>query len=697
MKMRTPFKRNRDKTPTDVRPPRRRSLRKPIIGLALVSLALLIAAGLYWRPWSTTASAEVPTAPVVRGDIQVTVESSGTVKPAQSVDLFFQSSGKVKEVEVEQNQQVKAGQVLARLDDRDLRLQVQQAEADLKTAESQLETTAEGDTTPEKVAEAQAAIRGAQAQLDKARTGNVTAADIANAEAVVRAAEAQLVKAQTGNVTAADIANAEAAIRAAEAQVQKAQSGPTPDAISAAQTTLRLAEQNYEKVAANASAAKTTAQQTMDKAADSVRLAQEAYSSAFWDNQQAQDGRDPRTGQKFINDNEGDAKKREYEEALRNAQLQLSQAETSLEQAKVAYENARQQEINDVATAQAQIDDARVQLDELTKGPKAPDVTTAQAQLDQARAQLQKLKQGGTAADIAAARAQLDQARAQLQKLRQGGTAADIAAARAQVEQLQAGLEGLRAPVPENDIERADAAVAQAAARVEAAKLKLDQAVLEAPFEGTITAMSAVPGSYVSTGGAGSSAFTLVDLSSLHLDVSLSESDVARVQNGQTVIISFDALPDQTFEGKVTAISPTAQEQNSVVTYLVRVDFDAKDAAIKVGMTASASFIVEQKQGVIQVPNRAIQTIGQDKIVKVMYEGKLATVRVQTGTTNGTVTEIVTCVDTKNQCLREGDKVSTMTLADETSGGADQGNSLIQIGPNTGARPAGPPISRPLP
>ncbi|HEY0606171.1 MAG TPA: efflux RND transporter periplasmic adaptor subunit [Herpetosiphonaceae bacterium] len=671
MKTRTPFKRNQDKAPTDVRPPRRRSLRKPIIGIVLAGLALLIAAGLYWRPWNTTASAEPPTAPVVRGDIQVTVESSGTVKPAQSVDLFFQSNGKVKDVEVEQNQKVKAGQVLARLDDRELRLQVQQAEADLKTAESQLETTAEGDTTPQKVAEAEAAIRGAQAQLQKARTGNVTAADIANAEAVVRAAEAQLQKAQTGNVTAADIANAEAAVRAAEAQLQKAQTGATPDAISAAETALRTAEQNYQKVAANASAAKTTAQQTMEKAADSVRLAQEAYSSAFWDNQQAQNGVDPRTGQKFTTDGQKDAQQRQYEEALRNAQLQLSQAETSLEQAKVAYENARQQEINDVANAQAQIDDARVKLNELNKGPKAPDVATAQAQLDQARAQLQKL--------------------------RQGGTAADIAAARAQVEQLQAGLEGLRAPVPENDIERADAAVAQAAAKVEAAKLKLDQAILEAPFDGTITAMSAVPGSYVSTGGAGSSAFTLVDLSSLHLDVSLSESDVARVQTGQTVIISLDALPEQSFEGKVTSISPTAQEQNSVVTYLVRVDFDAKDADVKVGMTASASFIVEQKQGVIQVPNRAIQSIGQDKVIKVLYQGKLATVRVQTGTTNGAMTEIVKCVDTNNQCLKEGDKVSTATLADEINGGADQGNSLIQIGPNTGARPAGPPVSRPLP
>jgi HlyD family secretion protein len=696
MKMGLPFKRNKDKTPKDVRPARR-SKRTPIIGAALLVLALVAAAAAYWQPWKPAASAEVATVPVVRGDIEVTVESSGTVRPAQSVELFFQTSGKIEKVEVEQNQKVKSGQVLARLDDRDLRLQVQQAEADLKTAQSNLEATTEGDTTPQKVAEAQAAVRGAEAQLQKARTGNITAADIAQAEANVRQAEAQLQKARTGNITAADIAQAEAAVRQAEAQLQKAKMGPAPDAVSTAETALRQAEQNYQKVAANASAAKTTAQKDMEKAADTLRLAQEAYSSAFWDNQQAQDGRDPRTGQKFINSNEGDAKKREYEEALRNAQIQLSQAEASVEQAKVAYENARQQEINDVANAQAQVDDARVKLNEVMKGPKAPDVSAAQAQVDQARAQLAKLKQGGTAADIAAAKAQVDQARAQLAKLKQGGTAADIAAAKAQVEQLRASLEGLRAPVPETDLEKADASLSQAAARLEAAKLKLDQAILEAPFDGTITAMSAVPGSYASSGGAGSSAFTLVDLSSLHLDVNLSESDVARVKVGQTVAISFDALPEQNFEGKVTSISPTAQEQNSVVTYLVRVDFDPKEADIKVGMTASTSFIVEQKQAVIQVPNRAIQSVGPIKTIQVLYKEKLETIRVETGITNGTVTEIVKCVDTGNQCLQPGDKIANSPTRTETDGGADQGNSLIQIGPDTGARPQGPPVSRPLP
>ncbi|MDP9315749.1 MAG: efflux RND transporter periplasmic adaptor subunit, partial [Chloroflexota bacterium] len=75
-----------------------------------------------------------------------------------------------------------------------------------------------------------------------------------------------------------------------------------------------------------------------------------------------------------------------YADALRNAELQLSQAQSRLEQSKVAADNARQQEATDIASAQSQVDDAQVQLDELLKGPKPADVATAQAQLDQARA-----------------------------------------------------------------------------------------------------------------------------------------------------------------------------------------------------------------------------------------------------------------------------------------------------------------------
>jgi HlyD family secretion protein len=683
--------------------------------------------------------AQASSVPVTSGDIEVTVESSGSAQAARSLNLAFQASGQIREVLVKPGARVSAGQPLARLDDQELRLKLQQAEADLKTAQARLVEAREGAATPQDTAQAEAQVRSAEAQLAKTRTGNTTAADIASAEAQLRSARAQLAKTRTGNTTAADIASAEAQLRSAEAQLQRtsvntsadiaqaeaalrsaearlqaAQRGPAPDQVSAAQRRLTDAQQTYQKTAAAAASTKATAEQAMHQAADTVRLAQQDYSTAYWDNQQAQSGIDPKTGQRFnekdqagniTNPANEELVKQQYAEALRTAEIQLRQAESRLEQAKIAFETAKQQEIADVAQAQAAIDDAQVQLDELMKGPQDTSVAEAQAQVDQARAQLrklrqgsradavqaqaavdqaraqlQKLRQGGTAADIAQAQAQVDQAEAQLRKQRQGGTAADIAQAQAQVDQSRAALEQLTAPKPESEIAQAEAGVAQAEAGVTAARLALAQATLVAPFSGTVATVNVVPGSYTTTGAAtANAAMTIVDTSAMRLEINLSETDVARVKPGQNASITFDALEGQVITGTVESVAPTATEEQNVVTYLVQVAFNPGDVPVKVGMSASATITVERHTNVIQVPTRAIQSQGPAKIINVLY-GSAETpvaVRVQTGATNGAFTEIVTCVQTGNQCLRPGDKVQVPMPGPGTKSAAPSGGDFI--------------------
>ncbi|MGF2075952.1 efflux RND transporter periplasmic adaptor subunit, partial [Enterococcus casseliflavus] len=79
----------------------------------------------------------------------------------------------------------------------------------------------------------------------------------------------------------------------------------------------------------------------------------------------------------------------------------------------------------------------------------------------------------------------------------------------------------------------------------------------------------------------------LIDRSTLHVDMALSENDVARVQIGQPVTITIDALDDWAAQGKVSYIAPAATISNGVVTYPVRVSFPDGDARVKVGMTAN--------------------------------------------------------------------------------------------------------------
>lgn len=672
----------------------------------LLMVALVLSACAAAAPPNGAAS---DTTTVKRGTLRVTVSSSGTVQPVQSADLTFGATGTVEKVLVTEGQVVKRGQDLAALDPRDLDQQVVQMEANLQTAEARLEQARSGNATEQDLASQQAALKSAQAQLDKARTGNttaadiaaaeagvrsaqagltrartgnVTAADIANAEAAVRAAEASLQRAKTGNVTAADIANAEAAVRAAEASLAAAQRGPAPDQVSAAQSRLTQAQQAYQKTAAAASASKTSAQQSMEQAADSVRLAQEAYSSAFWDNQQAQSGVDPRTGDRFVTDSSEDVAQQQYAEALRQAEIQLRQAESRLEQAKVTFETSKQQEINDVATAQAQVDDAQTQLDELLKGPKdttvaqaqaqvdqaraqlqklqqggsAADVASAQAQVDQARAQLQKLRQGGTAADIAAARAQVDQAAAQLQKLRQGGSASDIASAQAQVDQAQAQFEKLSAGSSESDISIAEAGLSQARAQLQSAKLSRDKAVLKAPFDGVVTGVNVDVGDSATSAGTTGAPITIVDDSKLHLDVNVSERDVAQLRKGQSAQVVIDALGSEVITGTLSYVAPAATVVQNVTTYLVRIDLPKQNEAIRVGMNASVEIATLEKADALIIPASAVRSEGSKRFVRIKQGDTFVDREIRIGLGNDVEVEVVSG-------LNEGDQIAVLGSA----------------------------------
>ena len=90
---------------------------------------------------------------------------------------------------------------------------------------------------------------------------------------------------------------------------------------------------------------------------------------------------------------------------------------------------------------------------------------------------------------------------------------------------------------------------------------------------------------------------------------------------------------------------------------------DNADPAIQPGMTANLNVIVDQKDNALVVPNRAIRSQGQQKVVTVMHEGQQITIPVQVGMTDGTNTEI-----TSND-LREGDQVVISATAATSNGG----------------------------
>ena len=147
--------------------------------------------------------------------------------------------------------------------------------------------------------------------------------------------------------------------------------------------------------------------------------------------------------------------------------------------------------------------------------------------------------------------------------------AANINAAKAQMEQAKAQLDLLKAGATAEQIAVAEAGVKQAQVAVDTAKAQLDKLQLIAPFDGTIGTV------YVRSGEVaqpGQSIVTLGDLGSLRVETTdLSETDVARVKEGQPVKVTFDALPGKTISGKVTRIAPMSTPGQSAVNYIVTV------------------------------------------------------------------------------------------------------------------------------
>jgi HlyD family secretion protein len=570
-------------------------------GILLIVLAIIAAVLLSTRR-SSSAGTAAATTPVTSGPIVASVAGTGSVAAAQALDLAFQTNGTVTQVLVKAGDLVQPGQVLARLDDRDLQLQVGSAQASLQSAQARLAQAQQGNATPQDLAAAQASLANAQANLQKTRSGNTTAADIAGAQAQLRSAQAQL----------------------------DALKNPSPANRSSAELKLKQAQNNLDSTRTSASAAKTNAELSMRQAAESLTKAQASYATAKqnWDYVQ-ETGADPAnpkttnptTGQSSKN-KLNDVQKRQYYDTFVQAEATMHSAEQALTAAQVSYDKARQDEVTQIQQAEASLADAQQQLDALTN-PSTNDLVQAQASVDQARANLQKLRQGGSSADIAAAQANVDQSQANLEKLTAPGTATDLA-----VQQ---------------------AAVAQAEQALAQARLKLDNAALKAPFAGIVTGVNIVPGSSAATSTA---AVSLIDRSTLHVDMSLSENDVAQVQLDQPVTLTIDALKDWKADGKVSYIAPSATVNNSVVTYLVRVSFPDSDARVKVGMTANTSIVVATKDNALLVPNSALLPNGAGYAVQVPNAGGgTREVVVQTGLTDGTQTEIISGLKAGDQVI----------------------------------------------
>ena len=257
---------------------------------------------------------------------------------------------------------------------------------------------------------------------------------------------------------------------------------------------------------------------------------------------------------------------------------------------------------------------------------------------------------------------------------------------------------------------------------LETAEDRLGKAVIVAPFSGFITSVNVDGGDEVKRGTV---AVTLADPDRFEAEVMVSEMDIFRVTLGQAASVQVDAMPALSLPAEVIHISPTATIQSGVVNYQVKVEVQSleiiqqkppvtrqeaapgelperlrqaveegritreqaeemlrqrqqeqqgqmptmlpEDFQLREGLTVTVTILVEERNDVLLVPNRAITRQGGQTLVQVLKDDVIEERPIRTGMSNYQFTEVI-------GGLTEGEKIvvpqGTTTPTTQQPGGA---------------------------
>ena len=168
-------------------------------------------------------------------------------------------------------------------------------------------------------------------------------------------------------------------------------------------------------------------------------------------------------------------------------------------------------------------------------------------------------------------------------------------------------------PTNDIDLESALITVTQKENALIDAKQDLADYYIRAPFAGIMASVPVIKGDNASSGTTLGTVITKERVAT----ISLNEIDIARVQLGQKVTLTFDAITDLILAGKVAEIDSIGTVSSGVVNYNVKISFDGSNERIKPGMTVGADIITETKENVLIVPGSAIKTLNDENFVQV--------------------------------------------------------------------------------
>ena len=215
--------------------------------------------------------------------------------------------------------------------------------------------------------------------------------------------------------------------------------------------------------------------------------------------------------------------------------------------------------------------------------------------------------------------------------------------------------------------DKARQTVASSRESVQKAQTNLGYATITSPIDGVVLSKSVEEGQTVAASFNTPELFTIAqDLTDMRVIADIDEADIGGVKEGQHVSFTVDAFPDDKFEGYVTQVRQQATTSSNVVTYQVVISAPNKDLKLMPGLTANVTIFTLELNNVLAVPTKALRFTPNEALLQegqqiadteaphkvwTMEGNTFKAHAVETGTTNGILTEIVSGIGEGTEVL----------------------------------------------
>jgi len=606
-----------------LRRPGRRA-RRLIAGASVIAVV-----GVGYAAYAASAdSTSYRTASATIGDVEQTLDVSGSVEPAGRADLAFATAGTVETITVTAGDTVSAGTVLGTLDATGLRKELQQARSTLAKARAQLES--DQDVQAETVTAAAASSSGtpsspsAPSQDDSVGSGATGAGS-----------------GDSGSGSNGSGANGSGS------------TGSGPSGSSDLSAALAALAQQQEAV----TAAQSTVSASLTSAREALAAQQEACADAF-----AGDG----------DGDEGD------EEGGDSGDSGDPAADSAADQACADALSAVQAAQEDVSTDQDALQSALESLGDT--------LTTAVSTLQSSGSGSETGAETGSGSgsgpgsgnESSGNESSGGQPGGNQSGSNQSGSSGAGSSSTPTGSTSSAGSAGGRS-VSAATLAQDQAAIDAAKVDVVEAQQALRTATITAPFGGRVVAVEVAEGHSVSSG---TSVFTLVSPGTTTVAVAATSGQIRQLEVGQAATAT-PAGSDTPLAGTVTQISTVP---DSSASYPVTITLEEKDLDIATGLSASVSVVVGAADEVVTVPASAV---GDGTVSIVGADGVATQTRVTTGVVGATTVEIVEGVEAGDDVVL-ADLDRALPTTDESSQSGFEGGGLSRGG-GFGAGTGGPP------